>query len=827
MTGSDGLRWRDDAPADLRRGTEPLLAARASAGRDGTGTGGMAVVQDPDGTIVAADPAALAAMGADWDLASGHRRVQRLGNVLGTDGMPLPTDRLPTVVAMTTGRPVRDALLGLVPPRGSGRRRTLWLAVDAVPVVTADGRVLGTVSWVHDASDTERARDAAAEIEASFRALAEDAVDLVTRHTADGRVRYASPSSVAVLGWPPEELLGQDFRDLCHPEDYDLAFGAARPDEPEDMRVARYRLRRADGTWADVETSSRQVRDLDGSVAEIHCVTRDIGPRLALERRAAAAEAEFRTLAENSSDLVLRTTADGVCAWVSPSVTGVLGYRPADVVGVPLEDLVHPDDLPRAKAARVDAATTGGLVTLELRFRTATGETRWLAARGQPLFDSGTFVGGVVALRDIHEEVLARQALFESQQRFRAAIRAAAGGIAFVAPDGRFVEVNDALCAYLGRDEATLLASNVADVTHPDDREADEAGVAALFAGDVPMLRRRKRFVRADGAVVWGDVSSAVVRDRDGAPVHRVAQVVDVTAEVRAREELAASEARFRLIAENAQEVVVTFDGAGVITWATPSVAAMLGWQPGKLVGLPGVDFLHPDSVPAEADVMAGLGEPAEHEVRLRRRDGTYRWVVVRTVVHRDPATGETMGVAAARDAQAEVEARDALAYRASHDALTGLTNRQSLVERMAVLLDPAAATASDVAVLFCDLDNLKAVNDRLGHDAGDRLLREVATRIRAEVRPQDIAARFGGDEFVVVLEGVHAASVAVERAERIRAGVAEPVDLDGVAVVTTMSVGVARAMPGDDPESVIREADAALYRAKHGGRDRVCLADG
>ena len=163
-----------------------------------------------------------------------------------------------------------------------------------------------------------------------------------------------------------------------------------------------------------------------------------------------------------------------------------------------------------------------------------------------------------------------------------------------------------------------------------------------------------------------------------------------------------------------------------------------------------------------------------------------------------------------------------ALAHRAQHDPLTGLANRGQLEERITDALTRSPRLGGSVAVLFCDLDNFKSINDTHGHSGGDEILKEVADRVRGACRADDLIARLGGDEFVVLLHGVRDLSAAAQVAEKIRVAVHQPMSVAGIEVDLTISIGLALAGPDSDPAQMLGRADKALYRAKEAGRDQV-----
>jgi diguanylate cyclase (GGDEF)-like protein len=164
--------------------------------------------------------------------------------------------------------------------------------------------------------------------------------------------------------------------------------------------------------------------------------------------------------------------------------------------------------------------------------------------------------------------------------------------------------------------------------------------------------------------------------------------------------------------------------------------------------------------------------------------------------------------------------------HQALHDPLTELPNRTLFMDRLAHALERARRGGRKAAVLFMDLDHFKVINDSLGHEAGDLLLRAFAPRLEETLRPSDTVARFGGDEFVVLCEDLQSEEDAVHLAERILASLSKPFQISSHELFTTATIGVALARPGADPEGLIRDADAAMYRAKARGRARYELFD-
>ena len=166
------------------------------------------------------------------------------------------------------------------------------------------------------------------------------------------------------------------------------------------------------------------------------------------------------------------------------------------------------------------------------------------------------------------------------------------------------------------------------------------------------------------------------------------------------------------------------------------------------------------------------------------------------------------------------------MARRARVDDLTGLMNRAEVLRQLGGMVARGRRRGDNVAVLFCDVDWFKDVNDKHGHAAGDEVLRIIAERISENIRQGDFAARFGGDELLVVLAGVHDAAEAMNVAEKIRLACREDIEMEGAIAQLTVSIGVAVARAGEPIDEVIAGADRAMYRAKETGRDRVVALD-
>jgi diguanylate cyclase (GGDEF)-like protein/PAS domain S-box-containing protein len=395
------------------------------------------------------------------------------------------------------------------------------------------------------------------------------------------------------------------------------------------------------------------------------------------------------------------------------------------------------------------------------------------------------------------------------------------------APDGRVIWASPSLQSAYGYSPHEVVGTRFRLGLPAEHQMVDGLVVSALRAHqDVARTRIRAR--GQGGATRWVDVVITPSWREDGALDYTVAVFRDVTDLVLAEELAAKSEERFRLMVEHASDAVGLADPSGRITWFSESVGRLLGWKPQDLIGRSVMELVHPEDLPSVAAQQEGLarGEPTTFEARVRRADGGYRWISsrVRPVLGDD---GQVLHrVAGWRDIHDERMARQELAFLAYHDPLTGLRNRAWVLDILETDLAIAKRDGSRLAVLFLDLDNFKVVNDSLGHVAGDKLLVAAAQRISQVLRPRDRVGRFGGDEFIVVSQGIYDAREAAAIAARLTAAVVEEFTIDGRAVTLSASIGIALSDRDSSTTSLLRDADAALFLAKDAGRSRWEFSD-
>lgn len=549
--------------------------------------------------------------------------------------------------------------------------------------------------------------------------------------------------------------------------------------------------------------------------------------RRAEQRVAARNERRFQALVQQSSDVVVILDRNGRFDYVSPAVSGLVDYVPEELAGTDSLAFIHPEDLPRVKDALQVAVATPGVKRAEtFRFKAAHGEWKWIEAIPTNLLTDPLIHGLVLNCRDVTEKIATAEEARRRDARFRSLVQHSSDVISIYDGDWLLRYASPAMERLLGLDAKELEGTHAGHLVHPDDHFRLRLNFERLKR--MPDRARTFSFRAQHHHGGWRHLET-IAKNRFDDPSIKgiVANARDVTERVEAATERQKVEARFRVLVEQASDVTVIVNTSGQVAWASPSVERALGTTPERMAGRALNSLLAPKDAEQLEKLLtcevteSGSRASATMEFPAHGQETRIFEVVATNYLDEPTIQGIVLNC---RDVTEREELLALLWNQANHDALTDLPTREYFLGQLQVQLEQ---DDRGFAVCLLDLDGFKLVNDTLGHAVGDRVLVNVAERLRRVAREGELLARFGGDEFTLLIEDVPSEAAARAVAERMVAAVATPVSLDdGRQVALGMSGGVALSRPEDDAAALLRHADMAMYMAKSLGKGRVAIYD-
>lgn len=712
--------------------------------------------------------------------------------------------------------------------------------------LTDDPEIRGVVVSTRDVTVREEAERARRSSDELFRAVVQNSSEMVKVVKPDGRMVYASPAFELALGYAPEQTAGMNVLDYVHPDDLAGVLESTRQaleelesggSEHAPTQRAEYRFRHADGSWRCMESVGTYLLH-DPNIEGVVINARDVTDRKRVEAELAESEARYRAVVEDQTELICRFSADLELTFVNGAYCRYFGKSAGELIGRNFLSFVPPEEHGeiRAHLARVSAEREP--VTYEHRAISSRGEIRWQQWTDRAVFDADRLVEYQSVGRDITGRKRAEEALKSSEAHFRRVVESLGEGLVVTDADDLVLDVNSRMTQLCGYTREEMLGRPAYELLLPpcERRSVFERNSERLRRGEHESYEMRLR--RKDGSQFWAGINATPYRDSAGEIVGTLGIITDITDRRQAEADRRESEERFRQLFEHSVDALFVHDAEGRIRDVNPEACRSTGYGRDELLSMRVSDLTDDLISPRERaerernggtlwqKITSGSSDPpAVHLGEHRRKDGSTFPIEVR--VGGVDYGGERLILASARDITERRELEARLKHQAFHDELTGLPNRAHFMDRLHGALARAERSGTGVAVLFLDLDDFKLVNDSLGHSTGDQLLAAVARRLERCLRPGDMVARFGGDEFTVLLEDANQVENATLVAERMEECLRAPVELGEREIFVKASVGIAFSAAGrSEPESLMRDADATMYRVKAGGKGHYELSE-
>ena len=684
-----------------------------------------------------------------------------------------------------------------------------------------------------DVTERKRAERAERELETRLQTILQTAPLILWSLDLEGKFTLSQGNILCGVGLRPGEVIGRSVFDVYadNPKIIGLCQRALKGEICQQITETRGRhfVVHAAPDWND-----------KGEQIGVTGISYDLTDQIQAQQALRESEARFERIMSGVPGMVYSVERsagslglDDRFVYVSEGCQEIFGVAPDAVMEEArhLTETLDVADIERLRETLIESARDLTPWLLEFNITRPDGQRRRVRAQSRPArTESGCVIWDGVMI-DLTEHQRAQQALKESQGALDEAQK-----LALVGSFSWDIRTNESLWSdqlyrlyEMTPGEPIVPLHELVERYHPDDREPLMQRIKArVTTGGEGMLIAR--LIRRDGTLRYMEVRSSVQCDEQGAPCLMTGSLQDITERVEAESALRESEERYALAARGTKDGLWDWNLADDEIYFSPHWKEMIGYGEDEIGNAPDewLSRVHPDDV---ENVRARIGEhlqgqssQCECEYRLRNAAGEYRWMLGRGLALFDESGAATRLSGSQTDITERKIAENQLEHNAFYDTvLTNLPNRALFAER----LDRTIARGNrhpeqTFAVMFLDIDHFKKVNDSLGHLTGDRLLIEAAARFQRCLRPGDTVARFGGDEFAILLDDVGSIDDVHQVADRIYAELEAPFPLDGHEAFVTVSMGIVMGQGETaNAEELLRSADTAMYRAKGAGRGR------
>ncbi|MEN5304926.1 EAL domain-containing protein [Pseudomonas sp. TWI628] len=717
---------------------------------------------------------------------------------------------------------IQQRWVGNVVDQRSFWRDTLFYGLPAVLLLIA---ILAVVIRINRRLSSEISRRIALEQELRsseyhYRGLIESLSAIAWEADAnDFTYSYVSPHAEDLLGYPLHDWLKPGFwRSILHPDDalWAQAFCESETAAGRDHSLD-YRLVRADGQPLWIRNIVSMIEH--GHRPVMRGLMIDISETKRTEDALRLSEQKFASVFEQCPDILLIARhSDGVLLEVNDAFEEQIGLTPGEVIGRTATEL-NLWGVEGMGPRLLERLQQGGLRNLEMTFRRSNGQL-FTGLTSAETFELDGTLALVVAVRDISQLKETQQQLQTSEEKFAKAFHASPDGLLLSRQsDGLLLEVNEGFCRLTGY-----------EFNQPIDQTSFDLGIWVD-------LNERKRLIDQLGRDGFVRDFSCHLRRSDGQirlcelaarplPIGGVDCMLTIARDITERHLMQEKLQLAATVFENTAEGVLITDTDQRISAVNRAFSEITGYSEIEALGQTPrllASGQHDSAFYAAMWHQLTAEGHWQGEIYNKRKNGELYpgWLTISAV--RNNERNITHFVAVFADISSLKHAQAKLDYQAHHDPLTGLPNRALFENRLQAVLTSAQVSNRQGAVLFLDLDRFKHINDSLGHPVGDLLLKGIAQRLKEQVRDVDTVARLGGDEFIILLPGLHKPSDAHAIANKLLACFVAPFQAGEHEFFTSASIGISLyPQDGTDVATLIRNADAAMYRSKAKGRNRV-----
>ena len=538
----------------------------------------------------------------------------------------------------------------------------------------------------------------------------------------------------------------------------------------------------------------------------------------------------------------------GKFVYVSELYQKLSGYTDTELIGTYSLNNIYPDDREMVREKAIKCLKGESFETYEYRFIKKNDEVMRVLETITPIvYDNDRATLG--SFMDITERHRMEEALHQSEEKYRTFIETIQDGYYETDLSGKYTFVNDVICDHLKYSKEELIGTDNRQYQNEANAKKTYQVFKEVYITGNPVKAFEMKMIRKDDTTQISEVSISLIRNTEGNPIafrcisrditeqkqmeetireygeKYKTVITDITERHRMEKALRQSEEKYRTILESIQEGYFEIDFTGKYTFFNDSMCRIHGYSKEELMGMNHRQHTDKETKNKLFQVfnkVYNTGEPAKGvDWQIIRKDGTKRYIESSISLQKDSSDKPIGFRGIVRDVTERKRAEERIQYLATHDALTGLPNRLMFGQLINHAIQAARHYQRQLAVFFIDLDRFKAINDSLGHEAGDQLLQEIAKRFKKSLRAVDIVGRLGGDEFIMLIEEMDELSQIENVAHKILSTAIQPIVLLGEECRVTASIGISiYPRDGEDEQALMKNADMAMYVAKEEGKN-------
>ncbi len=696
----------------------------------------------------------------------------------------------------------------------------MWV-METVSSINYKGRraTLGSFMDIHQRKILEEAVVKSEQLHSAMLSQMYDAcfeVDLA------GHFIFTNSSMCVSLRYNLHELDGKHSDTIIPEEDRENVFKAfSQVFKSGQTRTGfTHRVKRKDGIVITVETCISPLREATGRITGFICVSRDVTESMRLQKALSQSEELHRTIIEQMYDSYYEVDLAGNFTFVNYSVCENLLYSKEELLGKNFSFVVPPDEIKNMFLAFNQVFRTGQ-PNKAFSHKILRRDGKVLYAESSIALrrdEKGQPIGFRSISRDITERKQLEEALLEEKYFTDSVLDSLPGIFYALDENGRLIRWNKNEEKVTGYSSAELLNMDALLTIAEEEREIVSSKIAEVFLKGYSSVETL--ILSKDGKKMRYLLTGAHV-DIGNKP-YLVGMGLDISERIQADQALKQREERYRALFDSSLELVYVLDFEGTFLDANPAALELIGYSKEDIGRLNVASLFDPEDISQVTEMLNKAGVPGLYkemmEFKLLRKDGSHVYIEAQSsLIRRDGKPYAIQGIA--RDITERKMFEQKLAEMATHDFLTGLPNRILLNDRFTMALAQAHRNKHRLAIIAIDLDRFKSVNDTLGHQAGDDLLKSIALRLKESVRSSDTVARMGGDEFLLLMPELHVIEDANKIIDKIANAFKEPFIIRGSRLNMSASMGLAIYPDGgDNMEALLRKSDAAMYNIKRHG---------